>query len=87
MLVLTRQLWQRIRLKIGDRVIWVQYADLDRGKIRLAFHADKDVQIFREEVLKPEERFQAQEAAARVRAAQAAAHGSNERMRPLPGHS
>lgn len=51
MLVMSRQLHERIRIKLPDgRFIWVQVALIDRAKVRLAFDAPRDVQIDREEI-------------------------------------
>ena len=50
MLVLSRKLHDAVR--IGDD-IRIQVIDVDRGKIRLALDAPRDVPIFREELLDP----------------------------------
>jgi carbon storage regulator len=52
MLVLTRKVGERIRLKLGDgTVIWVVIVDIDRGKCRVGVEAPKEIAIFREELL------------------------------------
>ena len=50
-LVLTREEHQRIRISLPDgREIWLTVAEIGRGKVRLAFRADSDIRIDREEV-------------------------------------
>jgi carbon storage regulator CsrA len=52
MLVLTRKVNERVAVDLPDgRRVWVQLLEIDRNKVRLAFVADKDVRINREEVL------------------------------------
>lgn len=51
MLILSRGIGQKIR--ISDNIT-VTVVDIDRGKIRLAIDAPKDVPIFREELLRKE---------------------------------
>lgn len=51
MLVLSRRLNQRIRVKVGDVEVWVTLVETDRGKVRLGFTAPRDVEIQREENL------------------------------------
>jgi sRNA-binding carbon storage regulator CsrA len=89
MLVITRRKFQRTRLKLGNEIIWVQVAAMERDQVRLAFLANPEVKIIREELLDPAERFEAVEANAERRAAQrehqAGAHGAKERTPPPPG--
>lgn len=57
MLVLTRKIGERVRLKVGDDgpEIWVMLVDLDRGKCRIGFDCPRDVVITRQELLSPSE--------------------------------
>lgn len=53
MLVLTRKLGESIYLYIPGRKepAVVTVVDIDRGKIRLGIDADKDIKIYRQELL------------------------------------
>jgi len=51
MLVLSQKPGQKIRLRIGDVVVWVQVVDAGRGKVRLGIEAPREVEILREELL------------------------------------
>ena len=56
MLVLSRNLNQRVRIELPDgRCIWITVTEIQRGKIRLGFTAPNDVKFMREELIdKPE---------------------------------
>jgi carbon storage regulator len=51
MLVLSQKPGQKIRLRIGDVVVWVQVVDAGRDKVRLGIEAPREVEILREELL------------------------------------
>lgn len=55
MLVLARLLRQRIAIQVPGRTepIWVSVQEIEPGKVRLGFVAEKDVMILREELYKP----------------------------------
>lgn len=50
MLALSRKNRERVRLKLGDLVIWVEVLGVEGGCVRLGFHAPLEVLIHREEV-------------------------------------
>jgi sRNA-binding carbon storage regulator CsrA len=51
-LTLTRNRRERIRVTLPDgRHLWITIADVDRGKVKLAFDGDRDIRIDREEYL------------------------------------
>ncbi len=58
MLVLTRKVGERVRLRVGDDGpdIWVVLVDNDRGKCRLGFDAPQSVKITRDELITLAER-------------------------------
>jgi carbon storage regulator CsrA len=56
MLVLGRKVMERVRIKLGDTVVWVEVADIDQGRVRLAFQAPPEVRIDREEGVREMER-------------------------------
>lgn len=51
-LVLSRKLGEKIYIKTksGDEIV-VVLTDIDRGKVRIGFKADKSVEILREELM------------------------------------
>jgi carbon storage regulator len=51
MLILSRMIGEKIR--ISDNIT-IEVVDIDRGKIRLAISAPKEVKIYREELLRKE---------------------------------
>ncbi len=53
MLILSRRIGERIRLKTASgEIVWVEVADIDRhGAIRLSFVAPQSVEILREEII------------------------------------
>jgi carbon storage regulator CsrA len=51
MLSLTRRVGERVRIIAGDKIIWVSIQDVGRGKAKIGFQADRDVDIRREELL------------------------------------
>lgn len=52
MLVLSRKMLEKTIITTPEgREIVVQVVDIERGKIRLGFQADRDVKITREELL------------------------------------
>ena len=50
-LSLTRKFNERIRLKVGETIIWIKVGELDRQRVRLMFDAPREVLIHREELL------------------------------------
>ena len=56
MLSLTRKNGERVRLKVGDVIIWIKVLDVDGRKARLGIEAPPSVAIAREEVLVPDGR-------------------------------
>jgi carbon storage regulator len=59
MLVLSRKLAERIRLKLPDgSCVWLWVVDIDRGKVRLGVDAPRDVEVMREELIPPGEQRQ-----------------------------
>ena len=59
MLVLARKMLERIRLRVNGQNIWLQLVDHDHQRVRIAFDADKSVEIMREELLDMSERYAA----------------------------
>lgn len=59
MLSLGRRRQQRVRLKLGDVVVWVTATDIEPGKVRLGFEAPLDVLIDREELLPAADQYAA----------------------------
>lgn len=53
MLVLTRKLGEKILI---GKDIWITVVDIDRGRVRIGIQAPRDVPVFREELLAPEDR-------------------------------
>jgi carbon storage regulator len=56
MLVVSRKPLEKIRLRIGDVVVWVQVVDAGRDKVRLGIEAPREVEILREELLSESQR-------------------------------
>lgn len=60
MLVLKRVVGERVRLKVGDVIVWITVVNLDRNgrgaNVRLGLDAPREVIIHREEMLQPEQR-------------------------------
>jgi carbon storage regulator len=56
MLVLSQKPGQKIRLRVGDVVVWVQVVDAGRDKVRLGIEAPREVEILREELLSESQR-------------------------------
>jgi carbon storage regulator len=53
-LVLSRKLHERVRLRLPDgRDVWLVVIDIDKGKVRLGIQAPKDIGVLREELLSP----------------------------------
>jgi sRNA-binding carbon storage regulator CsrA len=51
-LTLSRNRYERVRVTLPDgRYLWITVADVDRGKVKLAFDGDRDIRIDREEYL------------------------------------
>ncbi len=50
-LVVTRKPGERVRVRIGSVVVWVEVAEVERGKIRLRFDGPPGVEFLREELL------------------------------------
>ena len=48
---MSRKPLEKIRLRIGDVVVWVQVVDAGRDKVRLGIEAPREVEILREELL------------------------------------
>lgn len=55
MLVISRRFMERIR--IGDN-IWITVTYLSDGRVKLGIDAPRSINVAREEVLPPEERYQ-----------------------------
>jgi sRNA-binding carbon storage regulator CsrA len=60
MLILTRKAGERVRLKLPDgSTIWVTFLESKNGnyhgEIRLGIEADRDVEIRREELIRPDD--------------------------------
>ncbi len=53
MLVLSRRIGEKIRV---GKDVWITVVDIDRGKVRIGIDAPTDTDIYREELLSPEER-------------------------------
>ena len=52
MLVLARSMYERVALMQNGKVIaWVSVVEFRKGKFRIGFDADKEVKIWREELL------------------------------------
>lgn len=51
MLVLSRKMYERIRIQFPGGECWISVVGIRGDKVRLGFEADKSVQIMREEVL------------------------------------
>jgi len=51
MLVLSRYVGERVRIRVGGVDVWVMVTAEDRGKIRLGFVAPDGVEILREELI------------------------------------
>ena len=52
MLVLTRRLNERIRIKLPDgRFIWLTVADAARGMARIGIEAPREIEVMREELI------------------------------------
>ncbi len=57
MLVLSRKLQENIMLKLpDDRWITITLVDIDKNKVRLGIACDKDIPIYREELLSDDDR-------------------------------
>jgi carbon storage regulator len=56
MLVLSRFAGEKIRLTLGDVVVWVTVCEVDRGKVRVGITAPADVHVIREELVPDDER-------------------------------
>jgi sRNA-binding carbon storage regulator CsrA len=56
MLVVSRHVGERVRLKLGETVVWLTCCDTQPGRMKLAIEAPPEVGIAREELLPPEER-------------------------------
>lgn len=50
MLLLRRHERQRIIIEVAGKKIWVEVRDIQPKQVQLAFTADKDVEIWREEL-------------------------------------
>jgi len=48
---LTRKAGERVRLMIGETVIWIDVASIHAERVTLAFSAPLNVEIYREECL------------------------------------
>lgn len=51
MLIMTRKPLERIRIKHGDREIWVSLVAIREGSVRLGFDGPDEFEIAREELL------------------------------------
>lgn len=58
-MVLTQRDGDRTRLKFGDTVIWLTTVEIQGTKVRLGFEAPPEVEIYRECLLPPEDRYHA----------------------------
>ncbi len=58
-LILSRKLHETVVVTFGETTLTITVAEIDRGKIRLAFAAPKSVDIVRLELLSPAERAKA----------------------------
>jgi carbon storage regulator CsrA len=50
MLVLSRKLHERIKVKVDGSVIWLKVVGIKRGSVRIAIDAPDDATIDREEI-------------------------------------
>ena len=48
---LTRKAGERVRLMMGETVVWIDVASIHAGRVTLAFSAPPEVEMFREECL------------------------------------
>ena len=51
MLVLKRRIGERVRIKVGKVLVWVQVLDAPHGGLRLGISAPPEVEIMREEII------------------------------------
>ena len=51
MLVLTRKQGERIRLKVGDEIVWITIFSAECGKARVGIDAGPHVLVHREEIV------------------------------------
>lgn len=56
MLVIAQRLGRRIRLQLGNEIVWIKILDSQRHKVRLGFESNPKVRILREELLVIEEK-------------------------------
>jgi carbon storage regulator len=54
MLVISRRQSEKTTIVVGDKKIVIMIVEVDRGKVRLGIQADRDVAIYRDEILPPE---------------------------------
>ena len=57
MLVISSRLHDRVKIEVGDIIIWVGVVKLDKGKVRLGFEAPPEARISRNEVLPLAEQY------------------------------
>lgn len=57
MLVLTQKLHSRIKIEVGDTVVWVSVVRLGDNTVRLGFEAPPEARITRNEVLPVPEQY------------------------------
>jgi carbon storage regulator len=55
MLVLSRKLNERVRVTIGGEVLYVAVVEIEAGKVRLGFEADRSIEVLREELVPAED--------------------------------
>ena len=48
---LTRKAGERVRLMMGETVVWIDVASINAARVTLAFSAPPEVEIYREECL------------------------------------
>ncbi len=56
MLVLTRKIGGRVRLRVGDVVAWVSVKSIEGRQVKLAFEGD--VEILREEIIEDKDVYE-----------------------------
>lgn len=59
-LALSRHVGESVIVAHAGQVMRVEVVNVDRGKVRLAFHADRSFQIDREEIAKQHEQWQSE---------------------------